>query len=126
MVTASAGVQTDLSKVVHSSSRSICQSSEPQTSTVRISSPRPKCLGHRCSKLKLDGSHCLCLTSDGSLSQDDQKNQAMSLPDHRNSSGNSSQQRSHCNFRCQRLFSNSPTIMCSTAIHNISTSTPGV
>ena len=61
MVTASPGVQTELSKVVHSSCRSICHSSEPQTSTVRISSPRPKCLGHRCSKLKLDGSHCLCL-----------------------------------------------------------------
>ena len=50
MVTASAGVQTDLSKVVHSSRRSICHSSEPQTSTVRVSSPRPKCLGHRCSE----------------------------------------------------------------------------
>ena len=59
MVTASAGVQTDLSKVVHSSCRSICHSSEPQTSTVRISSPRPKCLGHRCSELKLGGSHYL-------------------------------------------------------------------
>ena len=30
------------------------------------------------------------------------------------------------NFQCQQLFSNSPTIMCFTAIHNISTSTPGV
>ena len=48
MVTASAGVQTDLSQVVHSSCRSICHSSEPQSSTVHISSPRPKCLGHRC------------------------------------------------------------------------------
>ena len=71
MVTASAGVQTDLSKVVHSSCRSICYSSEPQTSTVRISSPRPKCLGHRCSELKLDGSHCLCLPSDSSPSHGD-------------------------------------------------------
>ena len=85
MVTASAGVQTDLSKVDHSSCRSICHSSEPQTSTVRVSSPRPKCLGHRCSELKLDGSHCLCLPSDGSPSQDDPKNQTMPLPDHRNS-----------------------------------------
>ena len=49
MVTASAGVQTDLSQVVHSSCRSICHSSEPQSFTVCISSPRPKCLGHRCS-----------------------------------------------------------------------------
>ena len=68
MVTASAGVQTDLSKVVHSSCRSICHSSEPQTSTVCVSYPRPKCLGHRCSEHELDGSHCLCLPSDGSPS----------------------------------------------------------
>ena len=34
MVTASAGVQTDLSKVVHSSCRSICHLSEPQSSIV--------------------------------------------------------------------------------------------
>ena len=85
MVTVSPGVQTDLSKVVHSSCISICHSSEPQTSTVRVSSPRPKCLGHRCSEHKLDGSHCLCLPSDGSPSQGDPKNQAMPLPDHRNS-----------------------------------------
>ena len=83
MVTASAGVQTGLSKVVHSPCRSICYSSEPQTSTVRISSP--KCLEHRCSELKLDGSHYLCLPSDSSPSQGDPKNQAMPLPDHRNS-----------------------------------------
>ena len=85
IVTVSAGVQTELSKVVHSSCRSICHSSEPQTSTIRISNPRPKCLGHRCSELKLDGSHCLCLPSDGSPSQGDPKNQAMPLPDHCNS-----------------------------------------
>ena len=54
MVTASAGVQTDLSKVVHSSCRSFCHSSEPQTSTVRVSSPRPKCLGHRIDALNLN------------------------------------------------------------------------
>ena len=74
MVTASSGVQTDLSKVVHSSGRSICHSSEPQTSTASFSSPRPKCLGHRCSKHKLVGSQCLCLPSDGSPSQGDPKN----------------------------------------------------
>ena len=82
MVTASAGVQTDLSKVVHSSCRSICHSSEPQTSTLCISCPGSKCLGHRCSELKLDGSHSLCLPSDGSPSQGDPKNQ---LHDHCNS-----------------------------------------
>ena len=55
MVTASAGAQTDLSEVVHSSCRSICHSSEPQSSTVCISSPRPKCLGHRCSEHNWSG-----------------------------------------------------------------------
>ena len=82
MVTASAGVQTDLPKVVHTSCRLICHSTEPQTSTVCISCPRPKGLGHRCSEQKLDRSHCLCLASDGSPSQADPKNQAMLLPDH--------------------------------------------
>ena len=53
MVTASAGVQTDLSQVVHSSCRSICHSPEPQTSSARISCPRIKGLGHRCSEHKL-------------------------------------------------------------------------
>ena len=85
MVTASSGVQADLSKVVHSSCRFICHSPEPQTSTVCISCPRPKGLGHTCSEHKLDGSHCLCLPSDGSPLQGDPKNQAMPLPDHRNS-----------------------------------------
>ena len=61
MVTASAGVQTDLSQVAHSSCRSFCHSPEPQSSTIRVSSPRPKCLGHRCSEHTLVRSHCLCL-----------------------------------------------------------------
>ena len=85
MVTTSPGVQTDLQKVVHTSCRLMCHSSEPQTSTVRISCPRPRGLGHRCSEHKLDESHCLCLPSDGSPSQGDPKNQAMLLPDHRSS-----------------------------------------
>ena len=85
MVTTSAGVPSDLPKVVHASCRPIWHSSEPQASTVCVSSPRSKCLGHRCSEHKLDGSHCLCLPSDGSPSQGDPKNQAMPLPDHRNS-----------------------------------------
>ena len=82
MVTAFAGVQTDLSKVVHSSCRSICHLSEPQGSIVCISSPRPKCLGHRCSEHKLVRSHCLCLPSHGSPSQGDPKNQAIQFPHH--------------------------------------------
>ena len=87
MVIAPSGVQTDLSEVVHPSCRSICHLSEPQTSTVRVSNSRPKCLGHRCSEHKLVWSHCLCLPSDGSPSQGDPKNQAMPLPDHSNSPG---------------------------------------
>ena len=85
MVSASAGVQTDLPEVVHTSCRLICHSPEPQTSTVCISCPRPKGLGHRCSKHKLDEPHGLCLPSYGSPSQGDPKDQAMPLPDHRNS-----------------------------------------
>ena len=85
MITASAGVLTDLSEVVHSSFKPFCHSSAPQTFTVCIPSPRPKCLGHRCSELKLDGSHCLCLPSNSSPLQVDPKNEAMPLPDHRNS-----------------------------------------
>ena len=85
MVSAPAGVQTDLPEVVHTSCRLICHSPKPQTSTVRISCPRPKGLGHRCSKHKLDQPHGLCLPSYGSPSQGDPKDQAMSLPDHRDS-----------------------------------------
>ena len=85
MVTTSTSIPSDLPKVIHSSCRPICHSSEPQASTVRVSSPRSKCLGRRCSEHKLDGSHCLCLPSDGSPSQGDPKNQAMPLPDHRHS-----------------------------------------
>ena len=65
--------------------RSFCHSPEPQTSTICVSSPRPKCLGHRCSEHKLVGSHCLCLPSHGSPSQGDPKSQAIQLPDHHNS-----------------------------------------
>ena len=85
MVTVSAAVQTDLSQVVHSSCRSFCHSPEPQSSTILVSSLRPKCLGHRCSEHKLVGSHCLCLPSHGSPSQGDPKSPAIQVPDHRNS-----------------------------------------
>ena len=40
---------------------------------------------HRCFEHKRDGSHCLCLPSDSSPSQGDPKDQAMPLPNHRNS-----------------------------------------
>ena len=85
MVSAPTGVQTDLPEVVHSSYRLICHSPEPQAPTVRVSYPRPKGLGHRCSKHRLDQPHGLCLPSYGSPSQGDPKDQAMPLPDHRDS-----------------------------------------
>ena len=85
MVTTSTGVQTDLLKVVHPSCRSICHSSEPQTSTVCVSSPRPKGLGHRCSEHKLDGSHCPPTYPPMALLHRVILNQAMPLPDHCNS-----------------------------------------
>ena len=85
MVTASTGVHADLSQVVRSSCRSICHLSEPQSSTVRVSSPRPKYLGLRCSEHKLVRYHCLCFPFHGSPSQGDPKNQALQLPDHCNS-----------------------------------------
>ena len=94
MITASTGVETDLSQVVHSSYRSICHSSEPQSPTVHFSS-------HNQNTWDID---------------------ALNI----NWSGLSSQQRSHFNYQCQELFINSPTTLCFTAIHNISTSTPGV
>ena len=85
MVSAPTGVQTDLPEVVHTSCRLICHSPEPQAPTVRVSYPRPKGLGHRCSKHRLDQPHGLCLPSYGSPSQGDPKDQAMPLPDHRDS-----------------------------------------
>ena len=85
MVSAPTGVQTDLPEVVHTSCRLICHSPEPQAPTVHVSYPRPKGLGHRCSKHKLDQPHSLCVPSYSSPSQGDPKDQAMSLPDHSNS-----------------------------------------
>ena len=83
MVSAPTGVQTDLPEVVHTSCRLICHSPEPQAPTVRVSYSRPKGLGHRCSKHRLDQPHGLCVPSYGSPSQGDPKDQAMPLPDHR-------------------------------------------
>ena len=128
MVTASTGVQTDLSQVVHSSCRSICHSSEPQSSTVRISSPRPKCLGHRCFEHKLVGSHCLCLLSYGSPSQGDPKNQAIQLPYHCNSPRLA---RDALDLGPSAALERDPTSTTSVknssqTIHNISASMPGV
>ena len=111
MVTTSTGVQTDLPKVVHSPRGPVCHSSEPQASTVRVSYPRPEGLGHRCSKHRLDGSHCLCLPSNGSPSQGDPKNQTMQLSDHTDS---------------PRLARDALVLGPSAAINRDPTATPGV
>ena len=111
MVSASAGVQTDLPEVVHTSCRLICHSSEPQTSTVRISCPRPKGLGHRCSEHKLDEPYGLCLPSYGSPSPGDPKDQAMPLPGHHNS---------------PRLARDALVLGPSAALHRDPTTTPSV
>ena len=111
MVTTSTGVQTDLPKVVHSPRGPICHSSEPQASTVRVSYPRPEGLGHRCSKHRLDGSHCQCLPSNGSPSQGDPKNQTMQLSDHTNS---------------PRLARNALVLGPSAALNRDPTTAPGV
>ena len=86
MVTASAGVQTDLSKWF-TPHIDLFATHLNHKLPLYMSSPRPKCLGHRCSELKLDGSHCLRLPSNGSPSQGDPKNQTMPLPDHHNCPG---------------------------------------
>ena len=133
MVTASAGVQTDLSQVVHSSCRSfdtrlnhkvplyVSPVSDQNAWDIEALSINwsgltayaypPTALLHRV--IQIRQSSCLITVI------------APGWP------GMpwfwcSSQQRSHFNFQCQQLFSNSPTIMCSTAIHSISTSTRGV
>ena len=71
MVAISTGIQTGMPTVVHSPHPPVYHSSEPQASTVRVSYPRPQGLGHRCSKHKLYGSHCLSFPSNGSSSQGD-------------------------------------------------------
>ena len=123
-------------QVDHSSCRSICHSSEPQSFIVCISSPRPACLGHRCSEHKLVGSHCLRLPSHGSPSQGDPINQAMQLLDHCN---NSRLARDALVFGPSAALNRDPTLLpVSTtllkqsrnqlfqAVHNISTSMLGI
>ena len=85
MVPAPSGLQTNLPKVVHPSCRLIRYSPESQTPSICVSYPRPKGLEHRCSEHKLDQPHGLRLPSYGSPSQGDPKDQAMPLPDHRDS-----------------------------------------
>ena len=85
MVSAPSGLQANLPEVVHPSCRLIGHSPESQTPSICVSYPRPKGLEHRCSEHKLDQPHGLRLPSYGSPSQGDPKDQAMPLPDHRDS-----------------------------------------
>ena len=85
MVPAPSGLQANLPKVVHPSCRLIRHSPESQTPSICVSYPRPKGLEHRCSEHKLDQPHGLRLPSYGSPSEGDPKDQAMPLPDHRDS-----------------------------------------
>ena len=85
MVSAPSGLQAILPEVVHPSCRLIRHSPESQTPSICVSYPRPKGLEHRCSEHKLDQPHGLRLPSYGSPSQGDPKDQAMPLPDHRDS-----------------------------------------
>ena len=85
MVSAPSGLQANLPKVIHPSCRLIRHSPESQTPSICVSYPRPKGLEHRCSEHKLDQPHGLRLPSYGSPSQGDPKDQAMPLPDHRDS-----------------------------------------
>ena len=85
MVSAPSGLQANLPEVVHPSCRLIRHSPESQTPLICVSYPRPKGLEHRCSEHKLEQPHGLRLPSYGSPSQGDPKDQAMPLPDHRDS-----------------------------------------
>ena len=137
MVTASAGVQTDLSQVVHPSCRSICHSPEPQIATVCVSSPRPECLGHRSSKHKLVGGlTAYAYPPTALLHRVIQKIRQCKLPDHCN---NPRLARDALVLGPSAALNRDPASatslnnpfqtvpqLCFTAIHNISTSTPGV
>ena len=85
MVSAPSGLQANLPKVVHPSCRLIRHSPESQTPSICVAYPRPKGLEHRCSEHKLDQPHGLRLPSYRSPSQGDPKDQAIPLPDHRDS-----------------------------------------
>ena len=124
MVTASTGVQTDLPELVHSSCGPVCHSSEPQTPSLRVwdidalninwtgftaYAYPPTDLLHRVIQ-KIKQCHCLIIViAPGWMGMPwfwdlVQLSTELSL----------------------RLYSNSPTSMCSTTICNSSTSTPGV
>ena len=85
MITASSGVQTDLSKVVHSSCRSIFLSSVQQIPLYISPVPDQHAWDIDALNINWFESHCLCLPSHGSPSQGDPKTQAKQLPHYSNS-----------------------------------------
>ena len=85
MVTASAGVQTDLSLVVHSSFRSICHSPEPQSSTVISPAPDQNAWDIGALNINWSGHTAYAYPPTALLHRVIQKNQTMQLPDHCNS-----------------------------------------
>ena len=116
-------------QVVHSSCRSICHSSEPLSSIVCISSPRPTCLGHRCSVHNLVGSHYLCLPSYGSPPSNIRQCNCLIIVISPGWSGMpwfwdlvQLSTEIPLYYQYQQHFSNSPATKCFKAIHNISTS----
>ena len=122
MVTAPTGVQTDLSKVVHSSCRSICHSSEPQTVPLYIF-PVPDQNTWDIDALNINwtGLTAYAYPPTALLPRVIQK---IRQCHHHNSPRLAMdalvlEPIAVLNSCCQKLFSNSPTIMCSTAIHNI-------
>ena len=84
MVSAPTGVQTDLPEVVHTSRRLICHSPEPQAPTVRVSYPDPRAWD--IDALNINWTNLTAYAYPPTApSQGDPKDQAMLLPDHRNS-----------------------------------------
>ena len=136
MVTASAGVQTDLSHVVHPSCRPICHSSEPQSSTVGVDRPDQNAWDIDALNINWWGLTAYAYPPTALLHRVIQKIRQCSCLITVIAPGwpgmpwfwdlvHSSHQRSHFSYQCQQLFSNSSTTMCFTAIQ-VSTSTPGV
>ena len=85
MVTASTGVQTDLSKVVHPHVDLFATRLNHKLPLYVSPVPDPNSWDIDALNINSETPHCLCLPSDSSPSQGDPKNQAMQLPDHCNS-----------------------------------------
>ena len=124
MVTASAGVQTDLSQVVHSSCRSFATHLNHKVPLYM--SPVPDQNAWDIDALNITWSSLTAYAyPPTALLHRVIQNQAIQLPNHCNNprpardalvlGPSAALNREHTYFQCQELFSNSPTIMCSTA-----------